>query len=76
MKQSRYIVTLIILVLVMVIMIMVRARILMGGQILPLDHFLNQFDIIFVNLGSAIHQHHDIVVGGSVVSGGLRHVCW
>ena len=54
MKKSGDIVALVILVLVMIKMV-VCARILMSGQILPLDHFLDQFDIIFVNLGTAIH---------------------
>lgn len=54
MEKSGDIVALVILILVMIKMV-VCARILMSGQILPLDHFLDQFDIIFVNLWTAIH---------------------
>ncbi len=54
MEKSGDIVALVILVLVMIKMV-VCTRILMSGQILPLDHFLDQFDIIFVNLRTPIH---------------------
>ena len=58
MKQRAYI----------IIVLMMRPRILMRGQVLPLDHLLNQLDVVFVDLGPPIHKHHYIVVRGGVVA--------
>ena len=40
-------------VLVLVILL---SRLLLRGQILPLDDFLNQLDVVLVDLRSSIHQ--------------------
>ena len=71
MQQSRNVVAVIILVL-----LMISPRILMSGQVLPLDHLLYQLDVVFIDFGAPVHQHHHVVVGGGVVPRRLRHVRW
>lgn len=66
MKQRAYI----------IIVLMMRPRILMRGQVLPLDHLLNELDVVLVDLGPPIHKHHHVVVGCRVVARGLRDICW
>lgn len=58
MKKRRYIVAVIILIL-----LMMSTGILMSRQILPLNHLLNQFDVVFIDFGPSIHKHHNVVVG-------------